>query len=591
MPQFTRASLERLREAIDMVALVSERTELRRVGSRWMGLCPFHDERTPSFSVNAEDKLYHCFGCGASGDAIRFVEEIEGLDFVAAVEALAERFGVQLEREAVGAGEDAQTRRRQRLFELLARAAAFYARVLWESEDATEARRYLAARGLREEVLRSFRVGFAPPDWHRLARAAAAQGFSADELIAAGLCTRSQRGLYDRFRGRITFPICDRRGRVLGFGARRMGTGEGPKYLNSPESELFRKGRVLFGADRARAAAAKRGRVIVVEGYTDVLALHQVGLQETVAVMGTALGEEQFRELERLAPRIVLALDPDRAGLAAMERAGELAERLGLELRVAQLPAGKDPADVVQELGGEAVEQAISSATPLLEYQVSRVLADADLEDPHARDTALEETLRLIAGTDAGIHRQQQLVRRVADELDVPVEWLSARLREHVGADRRRRRAGAGDHATPDPALIISDPYAPEREFLVAALAAGEAGVSALRRAREELFASPLWRRVRRVLASDPQDPLPAAERDGEATARAVSELISKAHERGGADSGELEAQLMQLELRHVERQLPRALRERRLQEHAELVRRRQELLRQIDQTLGSSEP
>src|SRR3712207_327617 len=220
MGLFTRDSIDRLRAAVDMVDLVSAKTDLRRVGSRWTGLCPFHDERTPSFSVNAEEKLFYCFGCQAKGDAIGFVEQAEGLEFPEAVELLADRYGVKLEREDDDPRAEERRRRRERLLKLLDRSARFYAAYLWESTEARRAREYLAGRGLKEEVLRDFRVGYAPSAWDRVLVGAQRDGFGPSELVAAGLAQRGREGgLYDRFRGRIMFPLADARGRVLGFGA------------------------------------------------------------------------------------------------------------------------------------------------------------------------------------------------------------------------------------------------------------------------------------------------------------------------------------------------------------------------------------
>jgi DNA primase len=313
---FTPESIERVRDAVDMVELVSGKTDLRRMGSQFMGLCPFHEERSPSFSVDPAKKVYYCFGCEAGGDAIGFVRETEQLDFPEAVELLAERYGVKLEREAEDPGAEQRRRRRDRLYTLLERTARFYANYLWESAEARRARGYLEERGLGEEVLRAFRVGYAPSAWDRVTVGAQRDGFSPDELRAADLARRGREGgLYDRFRGRIMFPLADARGRVLGFGARVLGQGRGPKYLNTADSELFHKGRQLFGIDLARPHAAKAGRAIVVEGYTDVLALHQAGVRESVAIMGTALTPEQLGELARSAPLLCLALDADASGL------------------------------------------------------------------------------------------------------------------------------------------------------------------------------------------------------------------------------------------------------------------------------------
>ena len=356
MPRYTRSSVEAVRDAVDMIDLVSARTELRKAGARsYSGICPFHEERSPSFSVEPVEKLYHCFGCQAGGDAFKFVQEIEGVGFNDAVELLAQRYGVQLEVEAEDPRDAERRLARERLLELLERTAAFYVRYLWDSHEARHARDYLLERGLEEATLREFRVGYAPSAWDKVLLASRKAAFSNREIYDAGLATRGNGGqIYDRFRARITFPLCDSRGRVLGFGARAMGEARGAKYVNTPENDIFHKGRVLFGSDHARASAARAGRVIAVEGYTDVLALHQAGLRNCVGIMGTALTEDQVGELSRLAQVVLLALDSDSAGHEAMLRAARVAEGRKLELRVVSLPQGKDPADMVGEAGGAA---------------------------------------------------------------------------------------------------------------------------------------------------------------------------------------------------------------------------------------------
>ena len=362
MARYTDDSRERVRDAVDFVELVGARTELKQAGQRRMtGLCPFHDERTPSFGIDPVEKLYHCFGCGAGGDVFKFAMETEGLDFAAALEALAERSGVELEREAEDPREAERRGRRERLLALLERTAAFYVRLLWESDEAAPARAYLAERGLQEDVLREFRVGFSPPAWSRVIDGSQRNGFSETELLAAGLASRRRdgSGLLDRFRGRIMFPLADPKGHVLGFGARALRADDQPKYLNTSESELFHKGSLVYGADLARAAAARSGRLVLVEGYTDVIALRQAGIPESVCSMGTALTERQLDALKRLTPKVLLCQDPDAAGQEAVEkgkdaiRAFNEAHALrGFELRVVRLPPGRDPADVVQQDGG-----------------------------------------------------------------------------------------------------------------------------------------------------------------------------------------------------------------------------------------------
>ncbi len=344
MALFTSASVERVKEASDIVEVISAHTDLRRSGARYTGLCPFHDERSPSFSVDPLEKLYHCFGCGVGGDVIKFVEEKEGLAFPDAVEALADRYGVELEREAEDPRAEELRRTRARLTELLERTAGFYATFLRDAPQAKRAREYLAGRGLAAEVLEEFAVGCAPGTWDTVLTRGQRAGYSVEEIEAAGLVLKSQKGQghYDRFRSRIVFPIRDARGRVQGFGARALLPDQRPKYVNSPEGELYSKRRTLYGIERARPQIVKGGRAVVVEGYTDVLACHQAGIRDAVAIMGTAITPEQVKLLSAYASEAVLALDADRAGREAMLRAQAVGGKR-LRLRVARMPEGEDP--------------------------------------------------------------------------------------------------------------------------------------------------------------------------------------------------------------------------------------------------------
>ncbi|HEX2293624.1 MAG TPA: DNA primase, partial [Gaiellaceae bacterium] len=342
MARITEESKERVVAAADMVDVVSGRTQLRKAGSRYTGRCPFHEERTPSFSVNAVDKLYYCFGCGAGGDLIKFVRETEQLDFAGALEWLAERFRVELEYEETSPQVEAARKRRGRLHALLDQAASFYERHLWETEAGEPVRAYLESRGLHEPICREFRLGLSPGAG--LAQKAQEKGFGRDELAAAGLTNR--RG-NDYFPRRLMFPLADARGRIVGFQARRLHEDDPlrGKYVNSPEGELFHKSRILYGLHLARAAIAKEERAIVVEGNTDVMALRQAGLLPVVASMGTALTEHHVKELGRLTRRLYLCFDADAAGEAATLRGMELAVGQGFDVRVVTLPPGEDPAD------------------------------------------------------------------------------------------------------------------------------------------------------------------------------------------------------------------------------------------------------
>jgi DNA primase catalytic core len=337
------ATVEAVRQGADLVTVVEERTALRKSGGRLTGRCPFHEERTPSFDVNPAKGLYYCHGCGKGGDLFTFVQETQGLDFTEAVEWLAERFHITFEYEEAGPGEDARRQRRKRLYEVLDQAATFYERLLWDSPGGSLARDYLAGRGLHEDVYHEFRLGLAPGGG-LLTRKAREKGFTADELNAAGLS--GARG-DDFFQRRLLFPLADARGRVVGFQARRLHEDDPmkAKYVNTRESELFVKGAVVYGLDKARETIAKEDRACVVEGNTDVIALRQSGFKPVVACMGTALTEAQLRELGRLTKRLWLAFDGDAAGAAATLRGMELAVGQGFDVKVVLLPPGVDPAD------------------------------------------------------------------------------------------------------------------------------------------------------------------------------------------------------------------------------------------------------
>src|SRR4051794_36421643 len=435
-----------------MVDLVGARTELGRAGAnRYEGLCPFHEERTPSFGIDPTKKVFYCFGCGSGGDAFRFVQLVEGLDFKGALEQLADRYGVRLEPVEEDPAEADRRRARERLLELLERTAAFYVRYLWDSAEAAPAREYLASRGLDEPVLREFRIGYAPSPHDTLLRAVRRTGFSNREVFDTGLAVRS-RGegmLYDRFRRRIMFPLCDMRGRVLGFGARALGADQKPKFLNSADNAVYHKGRHLFGADIARAAAAKAGSVIVAEGYTDVIAMHQAGLRSTVGLMGTAMTDEQVGELARLAPRVQLALDADGAGQEAMLRAARVAAGRRLELRVVPLPAGADPADLVAAEGARAMQRLVDASAPFVRFRVERELSTGDLARAEGKDAVIAALRPVFAQIPASALREE-LVALVADRTDLSPamvgSWLAqGEARGAASAGERGGRGGPGD--------------------------------------------------------------------------------------------------------------------------------------------------
>ncbi|MGD0998996.1 MAG: DNA primase, partial [Thermoleophilia bacterium] len=427
--------------AADMLEVVGQYTQLKKAGANFMGRCPFHEEKTPSFSVDPAEKLYYCFGCGEGGDLLSFVEKKENLDFAQAVEALADRFGVQLEYEETSVRADADRKRRERLLKLLELTCTYYERVLWEARAAQAARAYLAARGLAEPVCREYRLGFSLPGWANLRDAAAKKGYNERELTDAGLVVPGKKGgVYDRFRGRLMFPLADERGRVRGFGARTLGDDK-PKYLNSPETLLYHKSEVLFGLDKSKSSAARLDRLFVVEGYTDVVALVQAGVTNVVASMGTAFTEEQLKRLTRHTRNLFLCFDADAAGLGAMNRALELARRLGATMRVVRVPDGLDPADFV--LGGhdgEAFRALAAQAQTLLQFQTHTVLASHDLQTVDGRMRAFAVLRGILAQAASPLERDEE-VRYVADRLQLSEDNVRFLLSDEAASAGARRAA------------------------------------------------------------------------------------------------------------------------------------------------------
>jgi DNA primase len=603
---YTSDSKDRVREAVDFVELVSARTELRRAGpARYEGLCPFHDERTPSFGIDPAQKVYYCFGCQASGDVFTFVQETEGVDFKGALELLAERYGVELQREAEDPAALERRQRRERLLALLDRTTSYYERYLWESSEARRAREYLQERGLQEAILREFRVGYAPSAWDRVMLASRRGGYSNREIYDAGLVQRSQQNgqLYDRFRSRIMFPLADIRGRVLGFGARAMGAEQRPKYLNTSDNDIYHKGRHLYGVHLARVHATKAGEVLLCEGYTDAIALHQAGMRNAVGLMGTALTDEQVGELGRLAQTVLLALDSDSAGQEAMLRASTLAAKRKLELRVVALPAGADPAELLQREGGrEAMERAVEQSVAFVRFRVERVLEQGDHASAEGRDRMIEE-LRPVFVTLPPSAMRMELTRIVSGRLELS-EKLAEQLLAAGGPSRSQAQAdagargrggagtggggGAGNGARGTRIVGGSRREDTERAFLALCLACPQEGAEALGSLDvEEHFESELMRRVaRRLREGSLREPLaePAgkgASEGDEELRRLLAELVVQAG-RERAQPAMLEVQRLQLELARIERQILQA-RCRERGDVSDLARRKGELKRDFD--------
>jgi len=584
MALISAESLERLKQTADIVEVVSAHTDLRRQGARWVGLCPFHEERTPSFSVDAQEKLYHCFGCGVGGDVIKFVEEKEGLGFAEAVELLADRYGVELEREQEDPRAEARRQQRRRLEQLLERAASFYSNYLWDSQEAGKARDYLAERGLGEEVLRGFGVGYAPSAWDKLLVLGQRAGFRVEELRSVGLAQRGRGGgEYDRFRSRIMFPIRDRRGRTLGFGGRAMRSDQGAKYVNTAETDFFHKSQLLYGVDMAKGAIAKAARAVVVEGYTDVLALHQAGFEEAVGVMGTAITGEQVATLSGLVEEVVLALDADSAGQEAMLRAQRVAAGRKMRLRVAAMPAGEDPAEMMAEPGGaERFRALVDGALELEAFQVGLVLARTDVASPTDRDRALDEVAPVLAAMGDGASRED-LVRKVAERLDLEPAMVMGRLVAATPASGGPARAAeprAGAPAQPRRGAELTSRERRERALLAMCVALPEEGREYLARLTDAHL-SPTGMRAARWLRENPQDPASSLPHDDGELTGLITELVMLAHDEP-ASRESMELNFLLLEQRRIEGEIASAGERGDYERRADLSRERAALVERI---------
>jgi DNA primase len=430
----------RVRAATDIVALIGDHAALKRQGTRWVGLCPFHQEKTPSFSVNDELGVYYCFGCQRSGDAITFVRDIEHLDFAEAVRFLAERAGITIVEDAAAS---ADRRRRAPLLEALSGAVDFYHRRLLSAPDAGAARDYLRSRGYDGDVVRQFQLGWAPDDWDALAKHLKV---ASKVLVDAGLGFVNRLGRQqDSFRGRVIFPIFDPSGKAVALGGRALppregssATRSGPKYKNSPEGPVYSKRRTLYGLNWAKKDVVEGGEAIVCEGYTDVIAFFLSGMPRAVATCGTALGEEHFRLLRNFAQRVVLAYDADAAGQAGASRVYEWERHHEIDVAVAALPRGADPADLARS-DPEALRKAVADAQPFLLFRVEGALGAADLRSAEGRARAAEEAVAAIAEHPNDLVRDQYLMN-VADRTRLdPARLRDLLARELAEADAKAR--------------------------------------------------------------------------------------------------------------------------------------------------------
>ena len=440
-----RSFIDEVRRSAEGVRLIGEVVALKKRGNRWVGLCPFHQEKTPSFGVN-DDGLWYCFGCSEGGDIFKFFMEYDSLDFAQAVRTIAERSGVTVpEQEAPRRPRTGDEVSRERAMAALEAATVFYQRVL-TSDAGAGAREYLAGRGLDPAIIQSFALGYAADGWDNLERGMAAQGFKPEELEAAGLVKRrgDSSGVYDLLRNRVVFPIRDSRRRSIAFGGRVMGEGE-PKYLNTPETRVFNKSRTLYGVGEARDALRQSGYVLLVEGYLDVLACVQHGFANVVAPLGTAFTEDHAKLLSRQVSKAVVAFDGDDAGRAAAERTVGVFLPTGFQVSVLQLPLGEDPDSYLSKHGAEGLSEALRQATPALGYLVTCAGERGDLNSPQGKAKALASLLGFVLRVVDRVERAEW-IGRIADAL---------RIEQHLverSFDELRRQPRRAPHESDEPA-------------------------------------------------------------------------------------------------------------------------------------------
>jgi len=491
-------TIQQIRERVDIVDLISTYVSLAKAGQNFKGLCPFHSEKSPSFSVNPVNQYFHCFGCQAGGDAFTFLMKQENMDFMEALRELSQRAGIALpeRRQAISRSESGLSR--ERYFHLYQLAASWYHRNLQEAPDAQGARAYLDQRGISRQSWTTFQLGYAPEGWNGLSNWMERQSVTRDELIHAGLIIRKEKdgahgfSTYDRFRNRVLFPIADTRGQVLGFGGRVMQDEASPKYLNSPETDLFFKGRSLYALDKARQSATAAGRFYLVEGYFDVIALYEHGMTNVVAPLGTALTADHVQILRRFVPSVTLVFDGDSAGVNAALRTLDLFLNSGVDVRVLLLPTGDDPDTYIRANGVDAFLELEGRAATLLNFVVTSVLDKAKKDSIQDRVKCADEVLAILQKTKNPLEKDEYL-KVVSERLGIRQDLLRKRLptlRLRVAPDRLKAKS-------PEPSFAVSLPAGKREERdLVILLLQGRLEPMHILELDEEAFRVPVYRHI-----------------------------------------------------------------------------------------------
>ncbi len=491
-------TIQQIRERIDIVDLISTYVSLSKAGQNFKGLCPFHSEKSPSFSVNPASQYFHCFGCHAGGDAFTFLMKQENMDFMEALRELSQRAGIALPERRQAISRSASGLSRERYLHLYQLAASWYHQNLQETSEAQGARAYLDQRGISRQSWATFQLGYAPEGWNGLSNWMERQSVKLEELIYAGLVVRKEKensrsfSSYDRFRNRVLFPIADIRGQVLGFGGRIMQDESSPKYLNSPETDLFFKGRSLYGLDKARQTATAAGRFYLVEGYFDVIALHEHGLTNVVAPLGTALTSDHVQVLRRFVPSVTLVFDGDSAGVNAALRTLDLFVNSGVDVRVLLLPTGDDPDTYIRTNGVEAFLELEGRAATLLNFVVTSVLDKAKKDSIQDRVKRADEVLAILQKTKNPLEKDEYL-KVVSERLGIRQDLLRKRLptlRFRVDSDRDK-----ANQAEPTATVSLPAGKREERDLIILLLQ-GRLEPTHILELDEESFTVPVYRHI-----------------------------------------------------------------------------------------------
>jgi len=491
-------TIQQIRERIDIVDLISTYVSLSKAGQNFKGLCPFHSEKSPSFSVNPASQYFHCFGCQAGGDAFTFLMKQENMDFMEALRELSQRAGIALPERRPSTSRAESVLSRERYFHLYQLAASWYHQNLLEGPEAQEARAYLDQRGISRESWATFQLGYAPEGWNGLSHWMERQSVKLDELHHAGLVVRKEKdgaqgfSTYDRFRNRVLFPIADTRGNVLGFGGRVLQDEASPKYLNSPETDLFFKGRTLYGLDKARQSATAAGRFYLVEGYFDAIALHEHGMRNVVAPLGTALTADHVQILRRFVPSVTLVFDGDTAGVNAALRTLDLFVNSGMDVRVLVLPTGEDPDTLIRTNGVEAFRELESQAATLLDFVVTSVLDKANKNSIQDRVQRADEVLAILQKTKNPLEKDEYL-KVVSERLGIRQDLLRKRLPTlRVRVDSAR---SISKQPEPAPPMTLPPGKLEERDLLILLLQ-GRLEPAHVLELDAEVFTVPVYRHI-----------------------------------------------------------------------------------------------